>query len=75
MIGFEKALPGKKAAQLHRPGGNIIRAGIDKQHQIVARPQSGPQMPVGFPPKPPGPVSFYRVAEFTGKGKGNPVAG
>jgi hypothetical protein len=72
---LEKTLPGKKAAKLRHPGGKIVRPGIDKQDQIVARSKAGPQMPVGLPPKPSGPVPFYRVTEFTGKGKGDPVAG
>jgi hypothetical protein len=32
-------------------------------------------MPVGFPPKPPSPIPFYRVPKTPGKSKTDPVAG
>jgi hypothetical protein len=49
--------------------------GINQQNQITAACEPGPQIPVGLPAKPPGPVPFHSVPETAGKSKTYPVAG
>jgi hypothetical protein len=49
--------------------------GENQQDQIVSTQKPVPQMPVGFPAKPPGPVPFYCIPETPGKGKTYPVMG
>jgi hypothetical protein len=45
-----------------------------QQDDVVTWYKPVPQMPVCFPPKPPRPISFYRIPETPGKSKTNSAA-